>query len=108
MTGVGTRRPLSPIPSALSQKALHMTTKSTSSGGILTRISLSMWVGIVVAVLALIFVFQNRESATVDFFWVSVRAPQWFTLLMVFLVGWITGVLMMRGRAKRTTVQEKV
>jgi uncharacterized integral membrane protein len=57
-------------------------------------------VGVALAVLAVIFVLQNNGSATIEFFWFTVRAPLWFTLLAVFLVGWLVGFLTKRIKAK--------
>lgn len=68
---------------------------------VLSRVSISGWVAVVLGIIAIVFIAQNHGSATVDFFWISVRAPLWFTLLIVFVVGWVVGALMMRGRTKR-------
>ncbi|MBA4021045.1 MAG: DUF1049 domain-containing protein [Gordonia sp.] len=54
------------------------------------------------SIIAVIFVLQNRRSTNIQLFWITVDSPLWFTLLVVFAVGWLVGVLTMRGRAKRT------
>ncbi|MCA1008940.1 LapA family protein [Rhodococcus hoagii] len=45
---------------------------------------------------AVIFIVQNRNSAAIDLFWVSVRAPLWVILVAVFAVGWVAGLLTTR------------
>ncbi|MDG3009475.1 LapA family protein [Rhodococcus sp. D2-41] len=67
-------------------------------GGILSRVSFMQWIALVLVVLAVIFVLLNREHVSVNFFGVTVSAPQWLTLILVFAVGWLTGVFTMRRR----------
>lgn len=49
--------------------------------------------GIVITVIAVIFVVQNTEDVTVDFLWLSLSMPLWvFILIMLALgaaLGWI-------------------
>ncbi|MPV36608.1 DUF1049 domain-containing protein [Georgenia subflava] len=52
------------------------------------------------AVLAVVFVLQNQAVASIQLFWVSVRAPIWLALLAVFLVGWLVGALVRHNRAR--------
>ena len=73
----------------------------TSSSNIFSRVSPASWVAIILAVIAIIFVLQNRDSTSITLFWIDVTSPLWFTLLMIFLVGWIVGILTMRGRNKK-------
>lgn len=67
-------------------------------GGILSRVSFMQWIALVLVILAVIFVLLNRAHVSINFFGVTVSAPQWLTLIIVFAVGWLTGVLMMRRR----------
>jgi hypothetical protein len=48
---------------------------------------------IVIAVLALIFVFQNTGRGQVQFLFWTVTAPAWAWLLMIFVAGLIVGLL---------------
>lgn len=56
-------------------------------------------VALILTVLAVAFVLQNRASTTIQVFWIEVSTPLWFTLLTVFVVGWVVGVLMGKRRA---------
>ncbi|WP_226920798.1 LapA family protein [Georgenia subflava] len=66
----------------------------------LRGVSASTWVGLALAVLAVVFVLQNQAVASIQLFWVSVRAPIWLALLAVFLVGWLVGALVRHNRAR--------
>jgi uncharacterized integral membrane protein len=59
-------------------------------------------VGIVLAVLALVFVFQNTEKGSVNFLFWTVSLPSWVWLLIVFAVGLVVGSLVpwLRPRKK--------
>lgn len=48
---------------------------------------------IVIAVLALIFVFQNTARGQVRFLFWTVTAPAWAWLLVIFVAGLIVGSL---------------
>lgn len=49
---------------------------------------------------AVLFIIQNRNSATIDLFWMSVQAPLWTILVAVFAVGWAIGLLTTRSTKK--------
>lgn len=55
-------------------------------------------VGIVLLVLAVIFILENRRSTTIRFLIPEVTAPLWVALLGSVLVGVIAGGLIARGR----------
>ncbi|QXF83301.1 LapA family protein [Rhodococcus pyridinivorans] len=48
--------------------------------------------------LAALFVLQNRNSTSIDLFWISLQAPLWLVLVIIFAVGWVAGFLFARGR----------
>ena len=55
-----------------------------------------------IAVLALIFVFQNTATGRVDFLFWSIEAPAWLWLLIIFLAGALVGWMFGRkGRRRR-------
>lgn len=58
------------------------------------------WVGVVLTVLSLVFILQNRMTITINFFWLDVSAPLWFVLLLIFLVGWFVSFLVFRRKLK--------
>lgn len=60
------------------------------------RVSKRVWIGLFIAVLALAFIFQNREVAVITLLFFQVKAAQWITLLTLFLVGLGTGWLIFR------------
>ena len=55
-------------------------------------------VALVVAVLTLIFIMQNRDAVQIAFFTLTVTAALWFVLLIVLVLGVIVGVLATRRR----------
>lgn len=73
----------------------------TSSSNIFSKVSPAGWAALILAIIAVIFVLQNRDSTSITLFWIDVTSPLWFTLLMIFVVGWVVGILMMRGRSKK-------
>ncbi|MBS9371243.1 hypothetical protein GON09_000187 [Rhodococcus sp. B50] len=52
----------------------------------------------VLVLLAALFVLQNRNSTSIDLFWISLQAPLWLVLVVIFAVGWLAGFLFERGR----------
>ena len=56
------------------------------------------WVPILLIVLAVVFVAQNRDRVSIDLFWLQVSAPLWLILLVAVLAGVLIGVLTRRGR----------
>jgi uncharacterized integral membrane protein len=58
--------------------------------------------GIVLAVLALVFVFQNTKKGSVNFLFWTVSLPGWIWLLIVFALGLVVGSLVpwLRPRKK--------
>ena len=56
------------------------------------------WVALVLFILTLIFVFQNRSIVSIDLLWINVRSPQWLTISVIFLIGWLCGYFTRRGK----------
>lgn len=69
---------------------------------LVARVSPRQWAGLVVTVLAVVFVLMNRDEIPINLFGVQVTGPAWIVLLLVFLVGWLVGVLTNRRGRKRT------
>lgn len=63
-----------------------------------SRVPPRVWLGFVLAVIALAFVFQNMEDVTTSILVFRVKGPQWIVLLSVFVVGVVTGWLAFRRR----------
>ncbi|MBF6448022.1 MULTISPECIES: lipopolysaccharide assembly protein LapA domain-containing protein [Nocardia] len=70
----------------------------TAKPSLLSRISARQWVAIVLAVLAVIFVVQNHHRVDINILTVTISSPMWLVLLIMFLVGWIVGLLTRRSR----------
>ncbi|MFD4365950.1 hypothetical protein [Rhodococcus sp. NPDC058521] len=77
-----------------------MSTAKSSSRNILARVSPGQWAALILTILLVVFVLQNRAKTSITLFWMNLSAPLWFTLLAVFVVGWVVGVLTnRRGKA---------
>ncbi|MEV0293850.1 hypothetical protein [Nocardia sp. NPDC050710] len=63
---------------------------------LLRRVSPNQWLALVLTILAVVFVFENRGTVSIEFLLISVTSPMWLILLMMFAVGWIAGMLMRR------------
>lgn len=64
-----------------------------------SRIRPAHWIALILVVLAIVFVMQNRGAVSIDLFWISVASPLWLTLVLMFAVGWLSGYLT-AGRAE--------
>ena len=76
---------------------MEQTTKSSG----LSRISPAQWVAIVLAVLAIIFIVQNHHRVDINILMVTITSPMWLVLLIIFVVGWLAGLLTLRPRRAR-------
>lgn len=70
---------------------------------LLAKVSTGQWLALVFVVLALIFVLSNRRRVDIEFLLVTVTSPMWLILLIMFVIGLLSGALLMRkkGRAPR-------
>lgn len=59
------------------------------------------YVGVAIAIVALIFIFQNSQDVRVDFFFASAETPLFFVLIIVFALGALTGWLLPHVRRGR-------
>jgi uncharacterized integral membrane protein len=59
------------------------------------------WLPIVLIILVIVFVAQNRERASIDIFWVHVNSSLWFALAVTAIVGFVIGMTVARRREKR-------
>lgn len=57
--------------------------------------------GVVLTIMALIFVFQNAGNGRVTFLFWRVDAPAWTWLVLIFAVGVIVGLLVPRFRGRK-------
>ena len=68
----------------------------------LAKVSPAQWAGLVIAVLVIVFVLINRDAIPVNLFGVTISGPAWLILLLVFIVGWLVGVLTSRRRNNKS------
>lgn len=65
-----------------------------------TSLSPRQIVGIVVGVIALIFVFSNTGQVSLNWLFLSFTAPGWVMLLILLAAGFVTGFGLARSRYK--------
>jgi lipopolysaccharide assembly protein A len=58
------------------------------------------WILIVLVIVAVVFIVQNRANTTIQLFWAQVVMPQWMYLAVVFLLGLGAGLLIGRNRRR--------
>ncbi len=68
---------------------------------LVTRILAAHWLPLVLVVLAVIFIAQNRARISINLFWAHLHSPLWFILVITIVVGLIIGLLTARRRAQR-------
>ncbi|MFE6859445.1 hypothetical protein [Nocardia sp. NPDC057668] len=73
-----------------------MTTPAKPS--LLSRISPTQWLALALVVVAVIFIAANRTKVSIEFLLMTITSPMWLVLLVMFAVGWLTGILMSRRR----------
>ena len=59
------------------------------------------WLGLVLVIVAIVFIAQNRGAVTVWLLWTSVSAPMWLVLTIVTLIGLAAGYLFGRRNRRR-------
>jgi lipopolysaccharide assembly protein A len=71
------------------------------SGNPVLRYLGAHWAAVVLVVVTVVFVAENRERVSIDVLVVHVRAPLWLVLSVTAVVGILIGLLIARRRAKR-------
>lgn len=56
------------------------------------------WLAIVLVIVTISFVAQNRNRVQLDLFWLNMRAPLWLALVVIALIGVVVGFLAARQR----------
>lgn len=67
----------------------------------LSKVSFSQWTGLIIAILAVIFVFTNTNTARITFYGLHLSGPTWLILLIILVIGWVVGMLTARRRYRR-------
>lgn len=77
---------------------MHSGNSSSASGQSGVNISPRMIIGAILAVLAVVFVFQNTDSAKLKIIFFTVEMPRWIAFLVLLVIGAIIGYLFRRSR----------
>ncbi len=56
------------------------------------------WLAIVLLIVAVFFIVQNRDSTSVTLFFAQITMPQWMALSVMFILGLVAGILIARNR----------
>lgn len=62
------------------------------------RLALRHWVALILIALSAIFIAQNRGRPRVHILWITVESPMWLLLTVMFAVGVLVGLLLLRRR----------
>jgi uncharacterized integral membrane protein len=76
-------------------------TPGTSGNPVLrfvSRLSAKNWIAILCAVLAILFIMQNRQRVRIELLFLHLNAPLWISLGAVLLIGWLVGRFSFRKR----------
>lgn len=77
-----------------------MTTEHSSTENAVVTFLKQRWLSILLVVLALVFILQNRGETTIHVLWMTVNSPLWLFLALMFLAGIVAGAFY-RRRKKR-------
>lgn len=58
------------------------------------------WLAIVLVIVTISFVAQNRNRVDLDLFWLNMQAPLWLVLVVIALIGAVVGFVVARQRAR--------
>ena len=59
------------------------------------------WFGLLLVVIAIAFIAQNRSDVSIALLWVTVSAPLWLVLTLLAAVSFGAGYLLAWGRGRR-------
>lgn len=73
-------------------------TEAPTTAGPVRRFALRYWIALILVALAGLFIAQNRDRVRVHLLWITVESPMWFTLVIIFVMGVLIGLLLRRRR----------
>ena len=76
--------------------AAEKSTDSPEKRGGIAGFALRNWLALVLAVIAVVFIAQNRDRVPVHLFWLTVTSPMWLLMAALFAGGWLVGMLLKR------------
>lgn len=75
-----------------------MTTETTSdSGNFFLNLLAKFWLPLLLVILAIVFLFQNKQRWAINFLWMDVGGPAWLMSLIIIVIGIIIGGLTVFG-----------
>ncbi|GAA4488969.1 hypothetical protein GCM10023094_49730 [Rhodococcus olei] len=77
-----------------------MADQRSAKPSLLSTMTPARWLALILMVLAVIFIFQNTATTTIQLAWLHINAPLWLALLAVFVIGWAAGWLTGRRRVR--------
>lgn len=90
-----------------------MTTSTPSEGAASGRGSFAgsvpprLWVALILLVIAVLFVAQNRDSTEIQVLFLSLVAPLWATLTVAVVVGAVIGLLLRPSERRRRRASKR-
>lgn len=78
----------------------HTPNTRTSSADAVVGFLKARWLPILLTVLAVVFIAQNRGDTRVQFLWLHLTWPLWLTLTLVTVVGVVIGYFVARRRSR--------
>jgi uncharacterized integral membrane protein len=82
-------------------KPVAVSSPAPQKRNVVTRILAAQWLPLILLVLAVVFIAQNRARVSINLFWAHLESPLWFVLVITIVVGLIIGLLTARRRAQR-------
>lgn len=76
-------------------------TDAPESGSSVGRFLAQRWVTILVVVLVVVFVAQNRGDVSIHLFWATITSPLWLILSLIFLLGVLAGAYRTKRRSAK-------
>lgn len=77
------------------------TGKSTGAEGAVVAFLKQRWLAIVLVLVAVVFILQNRGPVAIHLLWIELTSPMWMFLALLFLGGFVAGMLFKRRRKNR-------
>ena len=59
------------------------------------------WLGLLLVVIAIAFIAQNRSDVTIALLWATLSAPLWLVLTLISVIAFGGGYLLAWGRGRR-------
>lgn len=76
-----------------------MTEPAQTENAVVTFVK-QRWLSIVLVMLAVVFILQNRGETTIHVLWMTVNSPLWLFLALMFLGGIVAGAFYRRRKKK--------